>query len=462
MTAARNTPSTGWDQTGRVRSAVWSTRGRSRRCQYPLAIWLGLLVAPVAAQEAEPLRVRIAVTPGTLYVGQAIELQVAVVAAGERPSIFPPRIEDAEVTPTGTALRPIATSAIGDFVSEVNAYLFRYRIIPRRAGTLEIPPFGAHLGGRSGASPRFRLEIHRLPAARPRGFLGGVGPFEVETDAQPRVLRVGQELEYQIRVTGPGARGSTNPPELSFDRSPMGLRVETRPSEAVADPPSRTFRYRIRPSRAGEAALPPVAIAAFDPASGHFQTKLAQGVPIRVVDVPRFDPGALDYGSPTEPTTARSSPTGWMVAATIGLVAVVGLGWAIVLKKRRTDPRQWARRWARVLDAGGGAAETGRRITDGLADFLDRAGGRPPGVLTPDEARREIEQLSGDPDLAGRAAGLIAECDRVRYAGRGVAAEDLVREARELFAALGRARWEAGKGKGARDQERHPGPRGLE
>lgn len=406
-----------------------------------LAIWLGLLVASAAAQEAEPLRVRAVVPPGAFYVGQAIELQVAVVAAGERPRIFPPRIEDAEVTPTGTALRPIATSAIGDLVvSEVNAYGSFYRVVPRRAGTLQIPPFVARQGDLSGASNRFRLEVRPLPlAGRPREFLGGVGRFEVETDAQPRVLRVGQELDYQIRLTGPGARGATIRPELaSFSRSPLGLRVEPLPIEAVADPPARTFRYRIRPSRAGETALPPVAIAAFDPASARYVTKLAPGVAIRVVDVPRFDPEALDYGGPAVRAT---HPGGILIAAgALAGIVLAGLGGAILLqRKRRTDPRRWARRWARGLDAEGGAAEAGRKITDGLAVYLSRAAGRPPGVLTPDEARREIEALSGDPDLALRGCRLVAECDRARFSGRGASAAELVNEARDLFVAFGRS-----------------------
>ncbi|HEX8203775.1 MAG TPA: hypothetical protein VF590_25080 [Isosphaeraceae bacterium] len=417
---------------------------------------------PAPGSEAEPLRVRAAAPPGTYYVGQAIEVQVAVVAAGERPRLVAPRIEAAEVTPVGTALRPLAVSAIGDVVAEVNAYLYGYRIVPRRAGMLDVPPFVARLGGRSGASPRFRIEIHRLPTARPRGFLGGVGAFEVEADARPRVLRVGQELEYRLRLTGPGARGSTHPPEPGFDRVPLGLRVELLPGEAVADPPARTFRYRLRPTRAGEATLPPVAVAAFDPASGHFQTKLAGAVPIRVVDVPRLDPAALDYGSPAAPSAARKVPPGRVAAAGIAAVVTVGLGWAVVLRWRRADLGRRARRWARGLEAEEDAAEVGRRITDGLADYLHRAIGRPPGVLTPEEARRAIAWLAGDPDLADRAGRLIAECDRVRYAGRGASAEELVRRAQELIRALRRrppgAKMEGSEGEAGRDRERHPGP----
>ena len=101
---------------------------------------------------------------------------------------------------------------------------------------------------------------------RPAEFLGGVGRFELKAEATPRVVRVGQELDFRIKVTGPAAWGMTDRPELErFDRLPLGLRIEPKPDETTGEPPARTFVYRLRPTEAGEAVLPPVAIAAFDP-----------------------------------------------------------------------------------------------------------------------------------------------------------------------------------------------------
>src|SRR5436309_2897022 len=83
---------------------------------------------------------------------------------------------------------------------------------------------------------------------------------------------------------GPAAWGMTGRPELErFDRLGVGLRVEPRPVDAMNEPPSRTFSYTLRPTRPGEAVLPPVAIAAFDPATRRYVTHVTPGVPIRVV-----------------------------------------------------------------------------------------------------------------------------------------------------------------------------------
>ena len=138
---------------------------------------------------------------------------------------------------------------------------------PRRPGTLEIPSIRARLGDQSGRSRPVRVTVRPVPAeGRPAEFLGGVGRFALQAEADPRSVRVGQELEYRITVTGPAAWGMTGRPELKrFDRLPIGLRIEPRPVESTNEPPSRTFVYRLRPTRPGDAVLPPVSIAAFDP-----------------------------------------------------------------------------------------------------------------------------------------------------------------------------------------------------
>ena len=41
--------------------------------------------------------------------------------------------------------------------------------------------------------------------------------------------------------------------------------------------------------------MPPVAVAAFDPQTAHYVTKVTSSIAIHVVDVPKFDPSTLDY-----------------------------------------------------------------------------------------------------------------------------------------------------------------------
>src|SRR5205823_405979 len=103
-----------------------------------------------------------------------------------------------------------------------------------------------------------------------------------------------------------------------FSQVPLGLEVEPMPSVAVDSPPSRRFRYRIRPTRAGTASLPPVAIAAFDPRAARYVTKVTSSLPIRVVAVPKFDPATLAYRPPPVPATpSRSLVPGWRALAVI-------------------------------------------------------------------------------------------------------------------------------------------------
>jgi hypothetical protein len=355
-------------------------------------------------------------------------------------------VDEAVITPAGEGFRPLSTSAIGNLVDERNLYEWRFRVVPGRPGTLVIPPVLMRLGGRSGSSEPVRLTVRALPASGRRAeFLGGVGAFEVKAEATPTTLRTGQELEYRLTVTGPAARGMSAGPRLDrFDRVPLGLRVDPLPVEAVSDPPSRLFRFRLRPTRAGEATLPPVAVAAFDPKSGRYVTKVAAGVPVRVLDVPRLGPATLEYPAPVE---ASGPQTGRLVAwiaglATIGLAASAATLLAVRRARARRGKdwraRRLAARLAAELDASSAAAEVGRRITEGLAGYLNVVAGRPLGALTPAEAERGLAQTTGSGELGVRSARLVAGCDRAQFAASGPDADELVGEARRLFIELQR------------------------
>jgi hypothetical protein len=413
--------------------------------QVLITIVLGLAPLSARADEPAPIRVEARVPPKTYYVGQAIELRVGAEAAGERPEIIPPVVPCTDVSLIDTALSPLNASGIGDQTSERNLFITRFRLIPHCAGLLRIPPVRSRLGERSGASPPLAIDVHALPViGRPAGFLGGVGGFAVEASVSPTTVRTGQDLTYTIHVTGPAARGMTSAPVLDrFSQVPLGLQVEPLPQEAADSPPSRRFRYRIRPTRAGSASLPPVAIAAFDPPTTRYVTKVTSGLPIRVVPVPKFDPATLDYRlPPTQGTPARSSAPGRRPAVflAVGIVAIVlaGLVAWTVLTRGAPDPRRLLRRRARGLDVRHGPERTARQITDALAEYLERTIGRPRGVLTPVEARSAIAQATQEAEVGERCARLVADCDRTRYSGHEPRTAGLVAEARQLFEEIGR------------------------
>jgi hypothetical protein len=314
---------------------------------------------------------------------------------------------------------------------------------------LAVPAIAVRQRERSGASRALRLNVRDVPAAgRPAEFLGGVGKFELDAKASPAHVRSGETFEYRILVKGPAARAMTRAPTLSrFDRLPVGLRIEPPTVETVADPPSRVFRYRVRPLRAGAVVLPPVAIAAFMPETGLYVTKVTPGVPVRIVDVERLDPNALDY---LPPSPARG-PSYVLWGALAGAVVVLVAGVTTLRRFRaRGEPARRLRRLVRRTLIGFAhahdTADLGRRITDGLIAYLELAAGRPRGALTPDEARRGIARSTTDGNLGARAEALVTLCDRAQYAGHGLPDAELLGAASCFFGDLLRCE-ESGNGK---------------
>jgi hypothetical protein len=428
-----------------------------RRAVAGLAVALGLLAVPARAQDGDALIVRVQVPPGPYLVGQGIELSVGVDARDQRPTLELPVPRDAQLWVVGTSFRPISVAAIGKMVAGENRFLTWLRLVARTPGVLELPPVVARLGEREGKSVPARLKFENPPmAGRTSDFLGGIGEFTAEAEAEVGQVRVGQEFLYRIRVAGPAAWGMTMRPDLARLKAlPIAARVETLPDEAIDEPPSRAFVYRVRPSKPGEVVLPPVTIASYDPRVKRYLTRATRGVPLKVVAVPSFDASKLDY-KPAEP--------GWLervVVAAARLAAAAGLVAFAVVAGRRLR-RRWiesprtgrgpARRFARAAASGlvdrpgESPAEAARRVVDALIEYARRGVDRPSGALTPEEARAAVARASGVAELGLGAARLAARCDRILFAeegeGRAVGPEEaasLSRDARDLFAALGRS-----------------------
>jgi hypothetical protein len=243
----------------------------------------------------------------------------------------------------------------------------------------------------------------------------------------------------------------TGRPELKrFDRTDVGLRIEPKPVESTEEPPSRTFVYALRPTRPGEAVLPPVAVAAFDPKSRHYITHVTPSVPIRAIAVPAFDTATIpDLGASGGYDAGRTAMRrAVIVGATALLVgATVAIAW--VRRKARlagrlggpAAARRFAARTARGLanDVPGVPQELALRVAAALIRYLRLGIGRPPGALTPDEAREGVARCSGSDELGAQAARVAASCDGLLYCDAPTPPEDprrLREDARDLFSRL--------------------------
>jgi hypothetical protein len=438
-----------------------------------LAFWVGVLASHGKSQpESDEVQVRVEVEAGPHYVGQGFELRVGVVGADQRPRIEPPALKDAELWQIGTDLKPLSASGIGAVVAESNLFVSHYRVVPRRAGMLEIPAIRAWIGERSGRSQRMHLPIRPVPVeGRPREFLGGVGRFSLRAEVKPQSVRIGQDLEFRITVTGPAAWGMFQRPQLKrYEHLAIGLQVEPRSDQMTREPAERTFVYRLRPTRSGEAVLPPVAIAGFEPRVLRYVTQVTAGVPVRVTAVPSFNPAMIDDGEPDRGTgwTRAIAWTAWSLSA---LVLAGVTGWLVWVRgmwglARRSGPvlaRRFAAQLARsfatdrpmqrslfgrgeepaslVAETDRALPNAARRISGALVHYLELGTGRPSGALTPDEAREAVSRCAGSDELGALAARLAARCDGVLYRGAPAPLDgdrrQLMDEARGLFSALG-------------------------
>ena len=427
-----------------------------------------------ASQGSEPLRVQAEVAPGPHFVGQGIELQIRVIGRGRRPKIDVPAIAGASAWTIGTERKPITRSAIGSIEGREDLIVTTVRVVARRPGPLLIPSIPVQLDDRSGRSKSMQLNVLPVPeVGRPAAFLGGIGRFSLQAEASTKVVRVGQEFDLRVKMTGPAAWGTSDRPVLTrYDQLALGLRIKPGPVLTNDEPPERTFIYHLRPTRAGEATLPPLSIASYDPAVSRYMTQVTPGVPVRVSAVSAFDPTAISLGDSAIDAglSTKVRWTAWVLSAVALAAASVSLVW-VRRRLRGHKPtgdaaaRRFAARLARRLrtpdselwaSLGGSTASVPQNDGVGrpehlaaheasarmLVRYLELGADRPPGALTPEEACEGVWQVSRSDDLAAKAARLTAFCDRVLYGDKQGTSrtQEIVGEARALFEALGKAK----------------------
>lgn len=424
------------------------------------------------ADDDDPLRAQADIGRGPYFVGQGFELRISVVAKRERPTIDLPSISNVSAWPISTDVKPISRSVIGSVGGEENQFLTRFRLVPRHSGTLQIPSIRVRAEKHSARTQPLRVEIEPVPAAgRPAAFLGGIGPFTLEAHGSASSVRVGQEFDLRITVSGPAAWGMTSPPELArYDRLPVALRIRSAPTETTEEPPARTFVYHLRPLRPGSAVLPPISIASFDPKLSRFITQATPAVPIRVVAVAAFNPATI--GDDTSSARPGGSIDGQWTAWILSAIALASFYASLCLVRKRLRRRlageSAARRYAATLaqslesdsfpasaaadgstapaasadDPEGPDRRAARQVCDVLIRYLQLGAERPPGALTPDEACAGVRLVSRSAELGAKAGQLMASSDRVLY-GQPTAdlgAKELTTQARALFQALGQVK----------------------
>ena len=159
------------------------------------------------------------------------------------------------------------------------------------------------------------LVVHVVPPpveGRPSSFCGTVGTSlmaAASLDAQS--CRQGDPVRLTLDLSGAFSQRSFRAPQLASRPGFDGVfrvydDVKTEPGSA---PGSLRLTYTLRPLQAGTIELPPIDVAYYNTASNAYAVARTEPVPLRVDEVPAFDPEALFASLEAEAADAAESDT---------------------------------------------------------------------------------------------------------------------------------------------------------
>ncbi len=228
---------------------------------------------------------------GSAYVGQQVNLSYAIFNDAR---IFEPQVRAATDPPLDAFwVESLNDRSTGQRQSVpvrgrvMNKTTLRnYAIFPLRAGKAAIDPMGVTLatGGFlsrtrefSVESPTLDLDVLPLPPNAPEGFYeGNVGQWDITALVDSHTGKVGQAINFRLRVTGSGLITRVQVPTLPaientrIEPPSEDLQKSTRGNLVVG---SKTVQYSIVPTKPGTLVLPPVTLVFFDPLTATYQSR---------------------------------------------------------------------------------------------------------------------------------------------------------------------------------------------
>ncbi len=361
---------------------------------------------------------------------------------------------------------------------EYFTYQLQKQFRPIRAGAQAIPPVlvKANLPtqvdarGRALRTEKFvtssaplTVDIRPVPSAgQPASFSGAVGRFQLDVDANPKLLRVGDPLSVTLTLRGEGLLETAHPPALEQQaKLAQDFKMQADPPAVQTESDAKTFTYTLRPRRVGIREVPPIEVAYFDPDTQRFQVLRSAPVPLRVdaastlevsevVDTSGENSKNVVGQELTEGILANYSGENSLIPQhfhiQIGLFTglflalppvayLVLLVWRWCVRQRRQHPDaqrarkagQRARTALRTLKThrlhGDAALCDGvhQALTGYLGDKLHLVG----AGLTVDDVTRHLQARQLDQELIEQVETLLHLCDSARYAPGSLAVVQL-------------------------------------
>jgi hypothetical protein len=157
------------------------------------------------------------------------------------------------------------------------------------------------------------LNVKPLPPNAPPNFSGAIGTFTMAVDAKPKTVQAGDPITVTSTINGRGNFDRMNAPVLEDERGwhkyPPSSKFKQDDDVGISG--EKTFEMVIAPNEK-KPAVPPLALAYFDPVKENYVTLRSNPVPIQVE-------GGAPAGAATTSAPAATPAT---PAATVAVIPV--------------------------------------------------------------------------------------------------------------------------------------------
>ncbi|WP_026850597.1 SH3 domain-containing protein [Gemmatimonas phototrophica] len=384
------------------------------------------IVDRIRSTDGKPIDFHAAAFPESVYVGQQVTYQVAVLLSDQarsrlrrNPEFLPPELRGLLAYELGTPRRVPARSYGGGVAYE--AHVFQRALFGVAAGTLKVPapqltyslPQSSSYFSRE---ERFvvraesaQLVIRPLPEeGRPSDFTGAVGVLRASTRFDGADVRVGDPLVLTIRIEGTGNVKLLPRPALELSWAsvvPGSERVQVDTTGALVRG-AKEFDFILTPNQSGAVTLPVVRYAYFDPYRRAYANAESAPADVRVADgnlaagaeAPESDALPLRTWQHRETrSVAEWAPLWRILGLVLLLLAPVPALVTLVARVRRQRaaqrpdvPRASAREEAIDDDSPAGMARRTRRTM--LAELAFRLHVKATDLVTPADVERVLRR----------------------------------------------------------------------
>jgi hypothetical protein len=294
-------------------------------------------------------------------------------------------------------------------------------------------------------APPVTLDVLSLPTAgRPASFNGLVGVYEIEANAAPTEVNVGDPITLTLRIRGDAYLDHVKMPAL--DKQPAMADNFKIPTEAAAgkiEGREKVFSQTLRAQHSGITEIPAIELSYFDTERGEYRSARSTPIPLTVRETKvvtlsdmegsllpvartqltaRNEGIAHNYSGPEVLVNQAYELNGLRGSALLLLLPPLAYAalaaWVLQRRRRAADPAgEHARKafalWQKSLDSVSRPTE----LLDALRAYLGAKLNRTPGALTFEDVREPLKARGVSEESLAALKALFDEVVAHQYAG---------------------------------------------